>query len=249
MCVESDLRPAGRQRSDAGHTPAGPRGRGGSFNSLINTRCSLGNILYTQTLRRVHLPSRKNTVRSWPASEGSHLQHQQEENREDWDAVPPSHVERKRAKSLQPLLHLCHRLQSRDKQPIESPFFKRALRFLSANCVSPCCLICDRLLGTDSAWSASGFRSPAHLPAVYLDAGASVKWQTVPEISLSKSPVCRPSHPVLVLFLQARKLKRKKTKQPQLELDKNCAKSRCLLMNIKNLFPVWHLLAVTAKLP
>lgn len=96
------------------------------------------------------------------------------------------------------LLHLRHRLQSRDKQPIETSFLKK--RPPSANCVSPCCLICDRLLETDRTFCrASGFRSPAHLPAVYLEAGASVKWQTVPEISFNKSlGLQSPSSPLVV---------------------------------------------------
>lgn len=48
------------------------------------------------------------------------------------------------------VLHVRHRLQSRDKQSIETPFFK-ALAAPSANCVSPRRLICDRLLETDRA--------------------------------------------------------------------------------------------------
>lgn len=40
---------------------------------------------------------------------------------------------------------------------------------------------------------ASGFRSPAHLLAVYLEAGAFAKWQTVPEISFDKSLACSHS--------------------------------------------------------
>lgn len=40
---------------------------------------------------------------------------------------------------------------------------KKALAASLANCISPCCLICDRLLESDMDLPASGFRSPAHL--------------------------------------------------------------------------------------
>ena len=45
MCVSSDLWPAGRQHAPMQATrQSGLRGWGGFLNSLINTRCSLGNI-------------------------------------------------------------------------------------------------------------------------------------------------------------------------------------------------------------
>lgn len=107
--------------------------------------------------------------------------------------------------------HLRHRLQSRDKQPIEISFLKKCLEprwpiafLLAALSVTDS----QKLIGPRRA---SGFRSPAHLPAVYLEAGASVKWQTVPEISFNKSLACSPSPPVPLLFLQARNREKKKT--------------------------------------
>lgn len=47
-----------------------------------------------------------------------------------------------------------HCLQSIDKQSMETDFFcfNSVNKFPSANRVSPCCLICDRLLETDRAW-------------------------------------------------------------------------------------------------
>lgn len=133
---------------------SGPRGRGGFLNSLINTRCSLGNI-YTDPVPCPSPPSRNNTARqSQPASEGSHRQQQkQQPQEEEEDVVPSSEMpdffgrtddvlkndktssvwvydKERKYESLQRLSDLHHRLQSRDKQPIEISFLKE--------CLEPC---------------------------------------------------------------------------------------------------------------
>lgn len=133
---------------------SGPRGRGGFLNSLINTRCSLGNI-YTDPVPCPSPPSRNNTARqSQPASEGSHRQQQKRQSQEEEDVVPSSEMpdfffgrtddvlkndktssvwvydKQHKYESLQRLSDLHHRLQSRDKQPIEISFLKE--------CLEPC---------------------------------------------------------------------------------------------------------------
>ena len=98
-------------------------------------------------------------------------------------------------------VHACNQ---KDKQPRVTSFLKKRLR-----CLWPIAVLLAALSVTDSGKligprRASGFRSPAHLPAVYLEAGASTKWQTVPEISFNKSLACGHSSPVPLLFPQAR---------------------------------------------
>lgn len=158
-------------------------------------------------MRCVHLCRRNNTARlRQPAFEESHQQQQREEDEEEGPCVPMKKLSfgsavndelgeqmtlLTRDKTSSVLVEGLHvqiqvfanlwyiyasSLESRDKQPIEISVLKERSEHPGQWHFSLPGLISDRLPETDRG-SLDSVLS-AHLPAVYLKTGTSVKWQT-----------------------------------------------------------------------